>query len=46
MGDRPSVEALQWLAYIGESRNNVTHAGTWREFRLDWLTNLKINYVI
>ena len=32
MGDRQSVEALQWLAYIGRTRNNVTHAwGTKRK---------------
>jgi hypothetical protein len=27
MGDRQSVEALQWLAYIGRMKNNVTRAG-------------------
>jgi hypothetical protein len=26
MGDRQSVEALQCLAYIGRTRNNITHA--------------------
>ena len=31
VGDRQSVEALQWLAYIGRTRNNVTHAGNGRE---------------
>jgi len=27
MGDRQSVEALQWLAYIGRTTNNITHPG-------------------
>jgi len=27
MGVPQSVEALQWLAYIGRKNNNVTHAG-------------------
>jgi hypothetical protein len=26
MGDRHSIEALQWLAYISRRRNNITHA--------------------
>jgi len=30
MRDRQSVEALQWLAYIGRTRNNITHAGNRR----------------
>jgi hypothetical protein len=31
MGDSQSVEALQWLAYIGRTRGNVTNAGNGRE---------------
>ena len=27
MGDRLSVEAFQWLAYSGQTRNDITHAG-------------------
>jgi hypothetical protein len=30
IGDRQSVESLQWLSYIGRKRNNVTHAGNGR----------------
>jgi hypothetical protein len=43
MGDRQSVENLQWLAYIGRTRNNVTHAGNGREFRLGRVPNLKVD---
>ena len=32
MGDRQSVEALQWLAYIGQSRDNIVRAGNGREY--------------
>jgi len=34
VGDRHSVEALQWLVYIGLSWISVTHAGNWREIHL------------
>ena len=34
MGDRQSVEALQWLAYIGRASNNITHAGNGGEVHL------------
>ena len=30
MGDNQSVEDLQWLLYIGRTRNNITHAGNGR----------------
>jgi hypothetical protein len=40
MGDRQSVEALQWLTYMGLSRNN-TNIGNGREVHLDGVTNLK-----
>jgi G:T-mismatch repair DNA endonuclease (very short patch repair protein) len=43
MGDHQSVEDLQWLAYIGRTRNNVTHAGNGREVRLDTVPNLKVD---
>jgi hypothetical protein len=43
MGDRQSVENLQWLAYIGRRRNNLTHAGNWREVRLGRVLNLKVD---
>ena len=32
LGDRQSVEALQWLMYIGRIRNINTHAGNGSEF--------------
>jgi hypothetical protein len=41
-GDRQSVEALQWLAYIGRTRNNVTHAGNGREVHLSRVPNAKL----
>jgi hypothetical protein len=34
MGDRQSLEAIQWLAYIGRNRSNVTHAVNRREVHL------------
>ena len=43
MGDRQSVEALQWLAYIGQTRNNVTHAGNGREVHLPRVPNVKVD---
>jgi hypothetical protein len=43
MGDRQSVEALQWLAYIGWTRNNVTHAGNGREVHLSGVPNVKVD---
>ena len=38
-----SVEALQWLAYIGRTRNNVTHAGNGREVHLAGVPNVKVD---
>ena len=43
MGDRQSVEALQWLAYIGQSRNNIVHAGNGREVHLNRIPNMKVD---
>jgi len=43
MGDRQSVEALQWLAYIGRNRNNITHAGNGREVNLPRVPNVKVD---
>jgi len=42
MGDRQSVEALQWLAYIGRTLN-ITHAGNGTEFRLAGVPNVKVD---
>ena len=43
MGYRQSVEAHRWLAYIGRTINNVTHAGNDREVHLARVTNLKVH---
>jgi hypothetical protein len=43
MGDRQSVEALQWLAYIGQTRSNVTHAGNGLEVYLSRVPGLKVD---
>ena len=43
MGDRQSLEALQWLAYIGQSRSNIVHAGNGREVHLDRVPNVKVD---
>ena len=42
MGDRQSGEALQWLAYIGRTRNNATHSGNVREVHLPGVPNVKV----
>lgn len=41
MGDRQSVEVLQWWAYIGWTTNNITHAGNGREVHLLGVHNVK-----
>jgi len=43
MGDRQSVEALQWLAYIGLTRNNIVHIGNGREVHLDLVPHVKVD---
>ena len=43
MGDRQSVEVLQWLPYMGRTRINVTHAGNGREVHLLRLRNVKVD---
>ena len=40
---RQSVQALEWLPYIGRTRNNVTHAGNGRKVHLPGAPNLKVN---
>ena len=42
MGDRHSVEPLQWLPYIGRTRN-VSHAGNGWEVRLAGVPNVKVD---
>ena len=41
LGDRQSVKALQFFAYIERTRNNVSHAGNLKEVRLAWVINMK-----
>jgi hypothetical protein len=41
MGDRQSIEALQWLAYIGRTKN--IHAGNGREVHLAGVPNVKVD---
>jgi len=43
MGDRHCVQALQWLEYIGRTRNNIIHAGNGREENLPALLNVKVD---
>ena len=33
LSDRQSIEAFQWLRYIGRTRNNVTHVGNGKYVR-------------
>jgi G:T-mismatch repair DNA endonuclease (very short patch repair protein) len=43
MEDRQSVEALQWRAYIGRTRNNIIHDGNGREVHLPGVSNVKVD---
>jgi len=43
MDDCQSVEAIQWLAYIGQTRDDVIHAGNGREVHLPGLPNVKVD---
>ena len=43
MGNRQSVEALQWLAYNGQTRKNITHAGYGREVNFPSVPNVKVD---
>jgi G:T-mismatch repair DNA endonuclease (very short patch repair protein) len=43
MGDRQSVEALQSLAYIGQTSDDIIHAGNGREVHLPGVTNVKVD---
>jgi len=43
MGDRQSIEALLWLAYILRTRNNITSAGNGKEVHFPGVTNVKVN---
>jgi hypothetical protein len=43
MGGRQSIEAIQWLAYIGQTRDNIIIAGNGREVHLYKVLNLKVD---
>jgi len=43
MEDRHYVEALQWLSYIGQTTNNITHAGNGKEVHLQVVPNVKVD---
>ena len=42
MGDRQSIEGLQWLAYMGPTRK-IIHAGNGREVHLVGVPNVKVD---
>jgi len=42
MGDRQSVESLQWLAYIVQTRKNIVHAGNGRDVHPAGVPNVKL----
>jgi len=42
MGDRQSIEGLQWLTYMGRTRK-IIHAGIGRELHLAGVRNVKVN---
>jgi len=42
MGDRQSIEGLQWLAYMGRTRI-IIHAGKEREMHLPGVPNLAVD---
>ena len=41
MDDRKSIDAIQWLAYIGQTRDDVIDAGNGREVHLPRVPNVK-----
>ena len=43
MGDRQSIEALQWLAYIGRTRENIVYAGNGRGVHLPGVSYVKFH---
>jgi hypothetical protein len=43
MGDRESVKALQWLAYIGQTKDNLIHAENGREVCLPEVPTLRVD---
>ena len=43
LGDRHSIEAIQWLAYIGQTRDDVIHAANGRDVNLPGVPNIKVD---
>ena len=43
MDDCQSLEGLQWLAYIDQTRDDVIHAGNGNEVHLAGVPNVKFN---
>ena len=43
MGDLQSVDALQWLAYVGRTHNNVRHTGNGTEVHFAGVPNVKVD---
>ena len=43
IGYRQSVEAIQWLAYISQTRDDVIQAGNGREVHLLRVPNVKVD---
>ena len=43
MGNLQSVEALQWLAFIGQTRNDIIHAGNGREVHPRGVPKIKVD---
>jgi len=42
MGDRQSIEGLQWLAYMGRT-SKIIHVGNGREMHLPGVPNIKVD---
>jgi hypothetical protein len=42
MGDRQSIDGLQWLAYMERNRK-IIHAGNGREMHLTGVPNIKVD---
>ena len=43
MGDRQSLEAFQWLAYIVQTKDDIIHARNGKEVHLLGVPNVKVN---
>ena len=45
MGDRQSIEGLQWLAYMGRTRK-IIHTANGREMHLPGVPNIKVMDIV